>query len=236
MLGGKDIDESDSPKLRQRCMNPDDELSMQKPYCSSLRFLYFPPLEKFDKACHELYSDDAMRVFVPQLYKMELSAVLDRRRKQRETALKTTFFVDIVEKSTGEFVGVTGFWEFIFEHSKNGPVDCHNGGQNYEDPNLDLVRTAEFGVLISSQYRRKGVCTEAFFEMIRFGKEQLNCSAVKGVTIPKNVPMCNFFTKYGLIFIEKLYLNEEPNDGRKEQSEWMVFKGDIDHILSSYPK
>ena len=198
MLGGKDIEETDSSKLSQCCMNPDDELSIPKPYCSSLRFLYFPPLEKFDKACHELYCDDALRLFVPQLYKMELSLLLERRRKQRETALKTTFFVDIVEKSTGKFVGVTGFREFIFEHSIEGPAGCHTGFQGYEEPTLDLVKTAEFGVLISSLYRRKGICTEAFLEMIRFGKEHLNCSAVKGVTMPKNVPMCNFFTKYGL--------------------------------------
>jgi RimJ/RimL family protein N-acetyltransferase len=238
MLGGKDIEENDSLQLRQWLMIPDDdEEAMPKPYCSSLRFLYFPPLEKYDKMCHELYCDDrVMLPFVPQLYKMELSAFLERRRKQRETALKTTFFVDIVEKSTGKFVGVTGFRELVFERFKKEQADRHTGYQDHEDPTLDLARTAEFGVLISSQYQRKGICTEAFLEMIRFGKEQLNCSAVKGVTLPKNVPMCNFFTKYGLIFIEKLYLDEVPNDDGKEQSEWMVFKGDIDHILSTYSK
>ena len=237
MLGEKDIEQTDSPQMREWFMNPDDDLSTPKPYCNSLRFLYFPPLEKFDKACHELYCDHRVMIpFVPQLYQMELSAVLERRRKQRETALKTTLFVDVVEKSTGKFVGVTGFREFTSDTSKNVPAYSHTGYQGHEDPTLNFVRTAEFGVLISFQYQRMGICTEAFFEMIRFGKQQLNCAEVKGVTLPNNLPMCNFFTKFGLIFIKKLYLDGLPNDDCKKQEEWMVFRGNIDHILSNYAK
>merc|ERR1712136_515624 len=129
------------------------KITMSEPLCSSARFHYFPPLEENDNVCYELYCDErVMLPFIPQLYKMDPVAFQERRNEHRLKFLKQSCFLDIISRGTGEFVGTCGFREFRMLE-----IGCNN----------ENLRMGEFGVNICYQYQRKGICTEAFIQMLR---------------------------------------------------------------------
>ena len=216
--------------------NVENETLRFQPYFSSARFDYFPPIEKFDKDCHELFCDDrVMLPFIPQLYNMEWSAFLSRRKNQRQSALKTSCFVDIVERKTGKFVGVTGFREIRSEESNNKPTDDPTSNI-CTSPRMASPMTAEYLIGISFEFQMKGICTEAFFEMLRFAKERLNCTMVKGVTPTEHATMCKFFAKYGLVCVRNMFVDGAEKWGTRERLEFSVFIGNINHILLQFNK
>ena len=208
-----------------------------KPLCSSSRLDYFPPLEKFDDDCYELYSDEkVMLPFIPQLYKMDPFAFKERRNGHRLKCLNQNCFLDIVHRESGDFLGTCGFREFRSIPIENLTVEedhifhCENAASK------GSPRIGEFGVNICHRYQRQGFCTEAFFQMLRFSLEKLNCTEIEGVTMTGNTPMRNFFEKFGLYVAEKVYINESGQRNKKQLNmndvEHIVYQGNIRSLLS----
>lgn len=207
-----------------------------KPLCSSSQLHYFPPLEKFDNDCYELYCDEqVMLPFLPQLYKMDKLTFQDRRNGHRLKCLNQSCFLDIVHRETGEFLGTCGFREFrstsIGAPTLDGTIRTHEAGEF-----KGIGKIGEFGIIICPHYQRQGFCTEAFIQMLRFGLEKLGCTEIEGVTMTGNTPMRNFFEKLGLNIVEKVYIDERGQRNQKQlnqsDSENIVYQGNIRRLLS----
>ena len=199
---------------------------MSEPLCSSARFHYFPPLEENDNVCYELYCDErVMLPFIPQLYKMDPVAFQERRNEHRLKFLKQSCFLDIISRGTGEFVGTCGFREFRMLE-----IGCEN--ENYSsrqkaiDANNENLRMGEFGVNICYQYQRKGICTEAFIQMLRLAKNRLNCTEIEGVTMSGNTPMRNFFEKFELPIVKTVFIDKSGC-----RHETRVYENDVEHTV-----
>ena len=207
-----------------------------QPLCSSSRFHYFAPLEKFDKACYELYCDErVMLPFLPQLYKMGQVAFQKRRNDHRLKFLKQSCFLDIIHRQTGEFVGTCGFRDFR-------SIDCKDELESYHSGELKAqvkkTRLGEFGVNICHEYQRQGICSEAFIQMLHLVKDKLNCAEIEGVTMSRNIPMCSFFEKVGLSVVQKVYIDNcgvrHVNQVNEADVEHSVYQGNVKHLLSKY--
>merc|ERR1719328_421181 len=92
-------------------------------------------------------------------YRMDEETFQERRKEHRLKFLKQSCFLDIIHRTTGDFVGTCGFREFrsIEVDSKdNLASSCPDEMKTH----IDSTRIGEFGVNISYRYQRKGVCSE----------------------------------------------------------------------------
>ena len=168
---------------------------------------------------------------------MDPVAFQERRNEHRLKFLKQSCFLDIISRGTGEFVGTCGFREFRMLE-----IGCEN--ENYSsrqkaiDANNENLRMGEFGVNICYQYQRKGICTEAFIQMLRLAKNRLNCTEIEGVTMSGNTPMRNFFEKFELPIVKTVFIDKSGCRHEKRvyanDVEYTVYQSSISKILSKH--
>ena len=209
-----------------------------EPLCSSSQFHYYAPLEKFDKACYELYCDErVMLPFLPQLYRMDEETFQERRKEHRLKFLKQSCFLDIIHRTTGDFVGTCGFREFR-SIEVDGKDNLAFSRPDKTKAQIGSTRIGEFGVNICYRHQRKGICSEAFIQMLYLAKNQLNCSEIEGVTMTVNIPMRSFFEKFGLPIVKNVYIDKSgvrhDKQVTKTDVEHSVYQGNINHILSKH--
>jgi RimJ/RimL family protein N-acetyltransferase len=147
-----------------------------------------------------IYNDkETMLPYLPMLCPMSREDLLARRVRYRQEALRgKSCFLDILERGTGEVVGFTGF------RSVDGDL-------------------AEWGIVISKQYQRQGVCRDAFETNLHFAKDVLCVKHILVCTSSDNLPMMSFLEKRGL-----------PRTGRNVHHglEWVEYSKPIDELLT----
>ncbi|KAJ8608813.1 hypothetical protein CTAYLR_009359 [Chrysophaeum taylorii] len=141
----------------------------------SRRLEYHWPSRDRDADVHALHNDAmTMLPHLETLYGLSMDAVEERRDKHRAEHGETSCFMDIVAKDTGAFVGSCGFRSFV------------DGG------------IAEWGIIVSKPWQRKGVCCEAFDATALYAYAVLGSLELKASTLEANEPMRAFLTKRGL--------------------------------------
>ena len=114
---------------------------------------------------HTIFNDKAtMLPYLPMLCPMSVEAMAARRKRHRaEVQEEKALYLDIILTATGELLGTTGF------RSMNKV-----GG------------TAEWGVIISKNWQRKGICAECFVATL---SHAVSCiSITKGRSLPLSLP------------------------------------------------
>jgi predicted nicotinamide N-methyase/RimJ/RimL family protein N-acetyltransferase len=151
-----------------RCVT-DGEL----PLCSSARFDFYGPHSYRDAFVRELFNDKTIMLpFLPHLCSMTEQAMKERREKHRQESISgESCFLDIVDRATGEFVGVGGF-----RSTKN--------------------EVAEFGIVVAARWQRKGVCHETFCCNREYAKK-LGFATITAATLELNHAMLHFLQKIG---------------------------------------
>jgi len=126
---------------------------------------------------HTIFNDKAtMLPYLPMLCPMSVEAMAARRKRHRaEVQEEKGLFLDIILIRTGELLGTTGF------RSMNKV-----GG------------TAEWGVIISKNWHRKGICAECFVATLSHAAKSHGIHTVTAVTRHDNIPMLTFFEKRGM--------------------------------------
>lgn len=114
-------------------------------------------------------------VEVPELYKdlvpkLTVEEVKDRRVKQRAEFGTHSRCVDVVDRLTGAFVGVTGFRSM--------------DGDKYE-----------WGIVVADEWRRCGVCSEVFEACLEYAEGKT--MAITACTQENNHAMLSFLEKRG---------------------------------------
>jgi len=144
---------------------------------SSERLHFCVPILSRDAAMHTLFNDRAtMLPFLPMLCPMSLAAMEARRKRHRaEVEEEKGLFLDVVLQRTGELIGTTGF------------------------RSMDKVAgTAEWGIIISKEWHRKGICTECFEATLSYAAKTHGIHTVTAATLGNNVSMLAFFEKRGM--------------------------------------
>ena len=127
----------------------------------------------------------------------ELQTYRDEKRLGFESG--TSWFLDLVDGSTGELIGVSGLREI-------------NSG----------VGSAEWGVAVATPYQRRGICAESFEASAREAAHR-GCTTITATTLPTNEGMLQFLINRGFemragdfeISSTGLVVGRESFDGRQ---------------------
>jgi RimJ/RimL family protein N-acetyltransferase len=145
------------------------------PLCASARFDFYAPHKCRDAATLVLFNDsNIMLPYLPHLCPMSDGAMTERReRLRKEIVTGESCSLDIVDRASGEYVGVGGF---------RGTDDG----------------VAEFGIIVAGHWQRKGVCLETFHCNQEYAKK-LGYSSIKAATLEINHVMMHFLPKVGFV-------------------------------------
>jgi RimJ/RimL family protein N-acetyltransferase len=147
----------------------------------SRRFEFHAPSASRDAYVHSLYNDEAtMLPHLPMLCPMSWEALVARRTAHRAAHARTragappeSYFLDVLDRESGALVGTAGF------RSLAGGV-------------------AEFGIVITRSWQRRGACTECFENNAALAAGALGCRAISASTLEANAPMRAFLARQGL--------------------------------------
>ncbi len=114
------------------------------------RIIYLPPSESRDRAVQSLFADPlTMLPYLAHLHHLNDADWAARRALHRKQFNeRQSSFWDMVDRHTGEVVGTSGFRSI-----------CSKSGK------------AEWGIVVRSDYRRRGLCNEAFDVAVEYLKE-----------------------------------------------------------------
>jgi RimJ/RimL family protein N-acetyltransferase len=170
--------------------------------------------EYCDKGLLKILSDEESLKHLRILYKnWTMDEIKERRISFTQKNFKEeAFYVHLFYKSKlfenfeafpekGILIGTTGFREIHFNQEK---------GKNW----------GEFGIIISKEFWRLGISTEAHYLCLNFAFDKLSLDFVIFSTLEENIPMNKFFEKFSIPFQKMNFIHGE---------DWKVYK--LDSIL-----
>mmetsp|Transcript_33410 Transcript_33410/g.46629 ORF Transcript_33410/g.46629 Transcript_33410/m.46629 type:complete len:159 (-) Transcript_33410:199-675(-) len=153
----------------------------------------------------EMFKDEKLMTHLPMLYNISENAMQKRRTTHREDYKKgSSCFFDVVELSSGELIGTSGF------RSVDGKLS-----------------EAEWGIIITGRCQRKGLAAECLSMCRKHAKEVLKVCKITANTSVKNEPMVAFFKKHGFKTAGKWTMETSSgscNDNSGDQAIWEKFE------------
>ena len=171
-------------------------------HCSAGALLLCRPHPSLDVAMHTLLNDaPTMLPHLSMLCPMSHDNSTARRVRHRaEAATGTSCMLDIVLGETGELIGSTGF-RFVDQGASS----------------------AEWGIIVSKAWQRKGVCSACFTACLEVATSVLNVRNLTASTIAENESMLAFFKRRG---VPQRGVHTDDKTG----VEWLVFGAPLDNL------
>ena len=173
-------------------------------HCSVGALLLCRPHQSRDVAMHSMLNDaPTMLPHLSMLCPISHDDSTERRVRHRaEAAASTSCMLDVVLGETGELIGSTGFR--VVEHGTS---------------------SAEWGIIVSKGWQRKGVCEACFTACLEVATTTLNVRNLTASTIAENESMLAFFKRRG---VPQTGLHTDDETG----IEWLVFGAPLDNLAS----
>ena len=173
-------------------------------HCSAGALLLCRPHPSRDVAMHALLNDaPTMLPHLSMLCPISHDDSTARRVRHRtEAATGTSCMLDVVLGETGELIGSTGFR--VVEHGAS---------------------SAEWGIIVSKAWQRKGVCAACFTACLGVATSALNVRNLTASTIAENESMLAFFKRRG---VPQTGVHTDGETG----VEWLVFGAPLDNLAS----
>ena len=174
-------------------------------HCSAGALLLCRTHPSRDAAMHSLLNDGpTMLPHLSMLCPISQDASAARRVRHRaEAAAGTSCMLDVVVGETGELIGSTGFR--VVEHGAS---------------------SAEWGIIVSKAWQKKGVCAACFEACLEVAARVLNVRNLTASTIAENEPMLAFFQKRRLPQTG-VHIDDETG------IEWLVFGAPLNDLVSA---
>ncbi|KNC86890.1 hypothetical protein SARC_00985 [Sphaeroforma arctica JP610] len=140
------------------------------------RFDLYMPIEAYDQENRDLLLDEKVTQYIPFLHTLakDNDAFSRRRCTHRSQCLAGEgAFFDVVHRESGEYMASSGFREMHLDE-----------------------KWAEWGIIVSSKWQRKGVCDEVYEGCIAWARSK-GLDKVTASTWPINKGMLAFFDKKG---------------------------------------
>ena len=158
---------------------------------SSQRLWFCRPSATRDQDILNLFNDEAtMLPWLPMLCPMNEEDMHTRRELHRAQFQKQSFFLDVVEKGSGNTIGTAGFRSIKASDNTTTTTTTTTSNASAEN-NAKALQEAEWGIVISKDYQRMGYCTEAFAANVEYIADQVQ--TVTASTLPHNTRMMSFF-------------------------------------------
>lgn len=161
------------------------------------------PSSARDAAMHALLNDAS--TMLPHLAMLcpisEEESVARRVRHRTEATNGASCMLDVVVGTTGELIGSTGF----------RVVD-------------QGASSAEWGIIVSKPWQRKGVCAACFSACLGIATSVLGVRNLTASTIAENEPMVAFFAQRGL---PQTGVHIDDDNG----VEWLVFSAPLADLM-----
>jgi len=138
-------------------------------------FTPFPVLETERLTLRELNLDDAKAIFGLRTNK-EINEFIDR--KTLNNLSESRAFIDLISNLASNNEGV--FW--VLQSKSNHQLIGTIGLRNFEDEE----NYAEIGYELDPNYHQKGIMSEAFEEILKFGFQNLELKIIEAFTHEKN--------------------------------------------------
>ncbi|ETW02463.1 hypothetical protein H310_05972 [Aphanomyces invadans] len=148
----------------------------------SARLTYSPPLERLDDDVYAIYCEDDTMQCIPFLCGMPADEWQERRRTHRDMfhTSGTGAFFDVVEVESGRVIGTSGF----------RVIDTSTG-------------SAEWGIVISAKFQRRGFCQEIHAACMAWAINQgIRTSTAQ--TWTSNLRMVQILERYGYRYIDTI--------------------------------
>ena len=159
------------------------------------RFEFRTPSAARDREMFALFNDaDVMLPWLPQLCPMGWEAMKARRELHRagiRSGESCCMDIVVAATATADERGVESAADGGRSTAtrESSPVGTLVGTSGFRQVSNGV---AEWGVVISKPWQRKGVCAEAWQSNVAFARDVLGCHTVTAATLESNGPMRNF--------------------------------------------